>query len=179
MKGCTKFLNSQWNWNTTLCMIYISVFGNVDGVTAILAIWEYWRGYSHFSVNVTWGYTFFTTINTRSWICQQNRHEKFRYFELMINVLTQILKSKGGSTFQWILGPDDVINNVINSNLCKHNHNPVMHLYIQFNDDIFVRFFPKCTNLFRMQHRRGQHMGSTCDVIDDIITMKILFFCIF
>ena len=37
------------------------------------------------------------------------------------------------------LSADDVINYVINTNLSKRNHNPMILMYTKFNDDIFVR----------------------------------------
>ena len=42
--------------------------------------------------------------------------------------------------FRFILGPDDVINDVMNTNLYKCNHNHVIHMYSKFNVDIFVLF---------------------------------------
>ena len=42
--------------------------------------------------------------------------------------------------FGLFLGPDDVISNVLNTNLYKCSHNPMIHLYIKLNADIFVCF---------------------------------------
>ena len=39
-----------------------------------------------------------------------------------------------------MLGPDDVINNVNNTNSYKHDQNRMMHMYVKFSDDICVRF---------------------------------------
>ena len=44
------------------------------------------------------------------------------------------------SKFWLIFGPDDIINDVIDSNLYKHNHTPMICKCTQVNDDTFVRF---------------------------------------
>ena len=66
------------------------------------------------AVILRWRQTFFIGNNTESWICQQDSHENFTYFELLINVL--------------------------NTDLYKHSHNPMIPMYRKFNDDASVRF---------------------------------------
>ena len=36
------------------------------------------------------------------------------------------------------LGPHDFINDAMNMNIYKFSHNPMIHMYSEFNDDIFV-----------------------------------------
>ena len=40
----------------------------------------------------------------------------------------------------YILGPNDVISDIMNTNLYKCSNNSVTHMYRKINDDIFVRF---------------------------------------
>ena len=53
----------------------------------------------------------------------------------------------------------------------------MIHKYTEINCDNFVRFFrcnEKCS-YFIWKEYRGINFGATCDVVDDVITIKIFF----
>ena len=57
------------------------------------------------------------------------------------------------------------------------SHNMMIHMHRKFNDDIFARCLVIMKNViisFRKEYR-GPTLGPRCDIIDDVIIMKILF----
>ena len=123
--------------------------------------------------------TFFTGSYTGSWIDQNDSHEHFRHFELLIDAVTQILKEIYKFQIWPILWPGDVINDVMNIHLYNCSHNLIIHMRRKFNGAIFVRFLVIMKNvILYIKEYRGPTLRPPCDVIDDVIIMKILFFCI-
>ena len=57
------------------------------------------------------------------------------------------------------------------------SHNLMIHMHRKFNDDIFVRCLVIMKNVVisYIKEYRGPTLRSSCDVIDDVIIMKILF----
>ena len=53
----------------------------------------------------------------------------------------------------------------------------MIHMHTKFNDDIFVRFLVIMKNavISFIKEYRGATLRPPCDVIDDVIIMKILF----
>ena len=78
-----------------------------------------------------------------------------------------------------ILGTDDVVNDVMNTDLYKFGHNPMIHMdnKSKFNDDIFVRLLVIMKNVLisLAKEHRGPICRPPCDVIDDVITMENTF----
>ena len=120
--------------------------------------------------------TFFTGSYTRSWIDQNDSHEHFRHFELLIDAVTQILTEIYEFQIWPILWPGDVINDVMNIHLYNCSHNLIIHMHRKFNGAIFVRFLVIMKNVISyIKEYRGPTLRPPCDVIDDVIIMKILF----
>ena len=121
--------------------------------------------------------TFFTWCYTGSWICQNDSHGHFRHFELLIDTVTQILTEIYQFQVWPILWPGDVINDVMNTHLHNSSHNLMIHMHRKFNDDIFARFLVIMKNVVisYIKEYRGSTLRPPCDVIDDVIIMKILF----
>ena len=62
----------------------------------------------------------------------------------------------------------------------KWSRNPMIHMYSKFNGDIFVRVLVIMKNVISLiKEHIGPICSPPCDVIDDIITMKILFLASF
>ena len=120
--------------------------------------------------------TFFTRSYTGSWIYQTDSHEYFRHFELLIDavsqILTEIYQFKYVTYFvtwwrhQW-----------------RHeyifiycSHNLMIHMHRKFNDDIFARCLVIMKNVIIsfIKEYRGPILRPPCDVIDDVIIMKML-----
>ena len=59
---------------------------------------------------------------------------------ILSDVIAEILQENGSSKFGVIFGPEDVINHVMNMNLCTYSHNPMIHLYSWFDDDVLDGF---------------------------------------
>ena len=121
--------------------------------------------------------TFFTGSYTGSWIYQNDSHEHFWHFELLIDAVTQILTEIYQFQIWPILWPGDVINDVMNIHLCNCSHNLMIHMHRKFNDAIFARFLVIMKNVVisYIKEYRGPNLMPPCDVIDDVIIMKILF----
>ena len=120
---------------------------------------------------------FFTGSYTGNWIYQNDSHEHFRYFELLIDAVTQILTEIYQFQIWPILWPSDVINEVMNIHLYYCSHNLVIHMHRKFNDAIFARFLVIMKNVVisYIKEYRGPTLRPPCDVIDHVIIMKILF----
>ena len=75
------------------------------------------------------------------------------------------------------LWPGDVINDVMNMYLHNCSHNLTIPLHRKFCDDIFACFLVITKNVVIsfIKEYRGPTLRSPCDVIDDVIIMKILF----
>ena len=75
--------------------------------------------------------------------------------------------------FWVILGPDDFISDTMDMNLYKFSHNPMIHMYSKFNDDMFVLFWLswKCCQPIHKGIWRAD-LEATFDVIDDVKTMN-------
>ena len=61
-----------------------------------------------------------------------------------------------------------------------HIHNPVIHMYTKFDIDISVLYSVITENInfsFVKEYRSRATLGSPCDVIDDIITIKSTLSC--
>ena len=73
--------------------------------------------------------------------------------------------------------PGDVINDVMNMYLHKCSHNLMIPMHRKFSDDIFARFSVIMKNVVIsfIKEYRGPTLKPPCDVIDDVIIMKILF----
>ena len=58
--------------------------------------------------------------------------------------------------------------------------NSWLHMYTKFNYDTFVRFsvITKNVHVLFIKEQRGATLRSPCDVMDDVIIMKITFSCI-
>ena len=53
----------------------------------------------------------------------------------------------------------------------------MIHMHRKFDDDIFARFLVIMKNVISfVKEYRGPTLRPPCDVIDDVIIMKILFF---
>ena len=120
--------------------------------------------------------TFFTGSYTGSWIYQKDSHEHFGHFELLINALAQILME----IYQFknfTLWPGDVINDVMNMYLHKCSHNLTIPMHRKFCDDIFACFLVIMKNVVIsfIKEYRGPTLRPPCEVTDDVIIMKILF----
>ena len=79
-----------------------------------------------------------------------------------------------------ILWPGDVINDVVNTYLYNCSYYVKIHMHKKFNDDIFSRFLVIMKNVVisYIKEFRGLTLRPPCDVIYDVVIMKILFFCI-
>ena len=76
-----------------------------------------------------------------------------------------------------ILWPGDVINDVMHIHLYNCSHNLMIHMHRKFNDAIFARFSVTMKNVVisHIKEYREPTLRPPCDVIDDVIIMKILF----
>ena len=76
-----------------------------------------------------------------------------------------------------ILWSGDVINEVVNIYLYNCSYNLMIHMHRKFNDDIFARCLVIMRNVVisYIKEYRGPILRPPCDVIDDVIIMKILF----
>ena len=76
-----------------------------------------------------------------------------------------------------ILWPGDVINEVMNMYSYNCSHNLMIHMHRKFNDDIFARCLVIMKNVVisYIKEYRGPTLRPPCDVIDDVIIMKIFF----
>ena len=120
--------------------------------------------------------TFFTGSHTGGWIYQNDSHEHFRHFKLLIDAVTQILTEICQFQICPVLWPGDVINDVTNIHLFNCSDNLMTHMHRKFNDDIFARFLVIMKNVISyIKEYRGPTLRPPCDVIDDVIIMKILF----
>ena len=76
------------------------------------------------------------------------------------------------------LWPGDIIKDVMNTDLCKYSHNLMIHLYptsLMITSLFIFSYHEKCSYLiFKGMWRID--LRPTCDVIDDVITMKNTFF---
>ena len=104
----------------------------------------------------------------------QDSHEYFRYFELLIDALAQILTEIYQFQILPTLWPGDVINDVMNTRLYKCNHNLLLPMHRTFNDDIFARFLVSIKNVVISFLKKyiGLTFKAPCDVIGDVIIMK-------
>ena len=121
--------------------------------------------------------TFFTGSYTGNWIYQNDSHEHFRHFELLIDAVTQILTEIYDFKIWHILWPGDVINEVRNIYLYNCSYNLMIHMHRKFNYDIFSRcLVMQNVVMSYIKEYRVPTLRPPCDVIDDVIIMKILFF---
>ena len=74
--------------------------------------------------------------------------------------------------------PGDVINDVMNMYLHKCSHNLTKPMHRKFCDDIFACFLVIVKNVVIsfIKEYSGPTLRPPCDVTDDVIIMKILFF---
>ena len=77
-----------------------------------------------------------------------------------------------------ILLPADVINDVMNMYLYDCSHKLMIPMHRKFNDDIFARFSVIMKNVVIsfIKEYRGPTLRPPCDVIDEVIIMKIPIF---
>ena len=63
------------------------------------------------------------------------------------------------------------------TDLQECSHNPMIPMYRKFNDDTSVRFLITMTNVLIpfIKEYRGPILRSSCDVIDDVITIQDTF----
>ena len=75
--------------------------------------------------------------------------------------------------------PGDVINDVMNMYLQKCSHNLTIPMHRKFCDDTFACFLAimKSVVISFIKEYRRPTLRPPCDVIDDVIIMKKLFFC--
>ena len=68
----------------------------------------------------------------------------------------------------------------MNIYLYNCSHKLMIPMHRKFNDDIFARFLVIMKNVVIsfIKEYRGPTLRPPCDAIDDVIIMKILFFCI-
>ena len=73
------------------------------------------------------------------------------------------------------------MNDVINMYSYNCSHNLMIHMHRKFNDDIFARYLVIMKNVIIsfIKEYRGTTLRPPCDVIDDVIIMKILFLALF
>ena len=75
----------------------------------------------------------------------------------------------------WGLG--DVLSDVMNTDLYKYSHNPMIHVHSKSNDDIFIRYLVIMKKYSRFINKgiyRGLSLRPPCDVINGVmITMKM------
>ena len=76
-----------------------------------------------------------------------------------------------------ILWPGDVINDVMHMYSYNCSHNLMIHMHRKFNDNIFARclVIMKTVIISFIKEYWGPTLRPPCDVIDDVIIMKILF----
>ena len=86
----------------------------------------------------------FTGSDTISWMYQQDSHGHLRHFEYLTDAIAQILMEI------WLLKVLVYFGTWWRHQWCheyeyiyQHSHNPMIHMYSKFNDDIFVRFYPR------------------------------------
>ena len=88
-----------------ICYIFIS-----EVKLNLYSIFEHFQNVRHFHVATN----IFTGSDTGSSICQQDSHEHFRHFELLIDVVAQILTEIYSNFKIWpTLWPGDVIDDVM------------------------------------------------------------------
>ena len=74
------------------------------------------------------------------------------------------------------LWPGDITDDVMNIYFYNGSHNLMIHMHRKFNDDIFARFLVIMKNVISfIKEYRGPTLRPPCDVIDNVIIMKILF----
>ena len=112
----------------------------------------------------------FTGCYTGSWIYQKDIHEYFRYFELLIGALAQILTK----IYQFQnLTHFVTINDVMNTRLYKCSQNLLIPTHRKLNDDIFAGFLVIMKNVISfIKEYRGPTFRPPCDVIGDVIIIK-------
>ena len=121
---------------------------------------------------------FLSGSDTEIWICYNDSHEHLRNFELLIASLAHISTELLQFFFLFILlilSSDDIFSDVIHNYLYTHIHNPMIHIYTKYISLLFVLLSRKKVHFSFIKVYRGTILRSCCDVIDDVITMKILF----
>ena len=95
----------------------------------------------------------------------------------MIDALAQILKGIQQYQHLTYLWPDDVINNVMNTDSYHSCHNLMIPMHTKFNDDTFVRCLVIMKNavISFIREYRGPILRPICDFIDDVIITKNTF----
>ena len=92
------------------------------------------------------------------------------------DALTEILTEIYQFQIWPILWPGDVINDVMNIYLYNCSHNLMIPMHRKFNDDIFARFLVIMKNVISfIKEYGGTILRPPCDVMDNVIIMKILF----
>ena len=120
---------------------------------------------------------FFTGSDTGSWIFYNESHKHLWHFELLIDALAKILTGLLQLKFWLIWSSDDVMSDVIHNYLYTHIHNPMVHIYTMCNGDFSVicSVIMKKVHFSFIREYIGTISKSSCDVIDDVIAMKIFF----
>ena len=68
------------------------------------------------------------------------------------------------------------MNDVMNIHLYNCSHNLMIHMHKKFEDDIFARCLVIMKNVISfIKEYRGTTLRPPCDVMDDVIIMKIPF----
>ena len=94
-------------------------------------------------------------------------------YRFYCRILTEIYQFQNLTYF--VTG--DVINDVMNIFLCNCSHNLMIHMHRKCNDDVFARclIIMKNVVISFIKEYRGPTLRPPCDVIDDVIIIKIPF----
>ena len=121
--------------------------------------------------------TFFTGCYTGRWLYQQDSHEYFRYFELLIDALAEILTEMyqfQNWTYFVTLWRHQWRHDM---RLYKCSHNLLIPMHRKVNDDIFARSLVIIKNVILfIKEYWGPTFRPACDVIGDVIIMKNNFY---
>ena len=129
---------------------------------------------------IIWDDLFTSEVKLKLCLIFQN-FQNCRLFELTTNFFTGSYTGRRiyqKDTKIWPnLWPGDVINEVMNMYSYNCSHNLMIHMHRKFNDDIFARCLVIMKNIIIsfIKEYRGPTLRPPCDVIDDVIIMKILF----
>ena len=122
-----------------------------------------------------WGPTnFFTRSDTGSWMFQQHSHEHFRQFDRCSSLIIHrdmsvqnfglFMDQMTSPMTSWIR----IYISVVKIKWCKWTPSLMMSLYV-------FGYYNK-RSYFICKECRGSTLRSPCDVLDDVINMKIAFF---
>ena len=160
----------------TMKIFFLALFGMI--FSFLISNWRCVLYLAFSKMATIWGRNFFFTwSDTGIWICYNDSHEHLWHFELLIDaldqILTELLEFKVLTYFgtlwrhQWS-NPRSFVKAYLQLNDTK------VHLVWRWYLCKFFNYHEKCYFLFIKEYRETT-LRSFCDVIDDVITMKIFF----